>query len=370
MRARHTLAVVVALAVAGCDGSPTENVRPGPDGPVDPMTAQAASTGCSSRCAYVIDVGGAGRARVARVTEDAKLQGSVPGQTGSGTAAFSWTLQRGTVTTLLENPTGGSPLYAFSWNNWGQTVGSINYKAVVWEPSGAVVDMHDRATGRRVLGDARAVNEHSVVVGAGRLEGDTAAPHQRPYRYAYFEGVQYLSPPRTTGHASDVNNSGTIVGGYISLLSNGDGRWFTWTRETGTREMGPGDASAISDNGHIVGMTNSGRAFLYTPQGETVLLPTGWTAVDVNDWGEVLLRSDHPDIAPPGTCGAAVWYQGYGLLRLTSPVAGATYCHPASINSWGDVAGTVSTQPSYVADNHYSAVVWTWKGNAYRYVRQ
>ena len=305
--------------------------------------------------------------RVARVTEDAKLQGSIPTQNGTG--AFNWTLERGTVTTPLENPAGGFPLYVLSRNNWGQTVGSIDYKAVVWEPSGAVVDMRDRATGRRLLGDARAINEHSVAVGAGRLEGDTAAPYARAYRYGYFEGVEYLSPPRTTGHASDINDSGTIVGAYISILSNGDGRWFIWTRQTGTREMGPGDVYAISDNGHIVGSTNGGQGFLYTPQGRTVLLPAGWNPVDVNDWGEVLLTTDHPDIAPPGTCGAAVWYEGYGLLRLTSPVAGATNCQPASINSWGDVAGTVSTQPSYREDNHYSAVVWTWKSNAYRYVR-
>lgn len=364
MRARPTLAVVVTLAIAGCDRSPTDNMQP-PAAPVDPMTAQAASTGCSSRCGYLIDVQPSGSSLVFRVTEDARLLGDHVDKEFNSTGVFSWSRARGTVSTPLGMPPGEAEARAGARNNWGQTVGTTYSNATAWEPNGTPVPLRDPATSRRIRGWGPSdINENSVIVGGGYLDG--TPNNSRPFRWHYKDGFQFLVPDGVTGTAARVNDAGTIIGSYRQAGSEGPMTWFTWTSATGRRDMGPGEARAISENGHIVGVDGAGDGWMRTPQGEMVTLPKGWRPIDVNDWGEVLLRGTS-EVVPPNTCVGAVWYKGYGLLRLTSPDPEIPWCNVVSINSWGDVAGHLligSNQP-----RRYP-VVWTWKNNAYRYVAQ
>src|SRR5688500_17371140 len=105
MRARHTFAAVLTLAITGCDRSPTGSTLR-PTEPVDPMTAQAASTGCSSRCGYFIDVQPTGRPFLFRVTEDARVLGAHNDQEFNSTGVFAWSLSKGTVTVPLVMPAG------------------------------------------------------------------------------------------------------------------------------------------------------------------------------------------------------------------------------------------------------------------------
>lgn len=362
MRARLTFAVVATFAIAACDSSPTESKQQQTE-PVDPMTAQAASTGCSNRCGYVIPVAGTTGRGVYRVTEDARLLGYYTGE-GGPRSTYRWSRSAGTVTNPIDAPAGETGRGVYSRNSWGQAVGTGSGAALAWEPNGTRVTLRDRASGKRIMGIGKAINENSVIVGDGYLEGDPDPRFDRAFRYHYQDGLQFLTPEGTHGRANDVNASGMIVGGYLPRGATANANWFIWTSAVGLKVMGRGEALAVSDNGHVVVSDLITRAFLYTPQGDTVLLPQHWEAVDVNDWGEVLLTSSHPDNVAPGTCGAAVWYKGYGLLRLTSPDPGATSCQVSSINSWGDVAGTVS------GSGGSTPVVWTWKNNAYRYVAQ
>ena len=368
MRVRHTLAVVVTLAVAGCDRSPSAPA--GGDGqrtrPVDPSIARAQSTDCPDRCAYAIDAatGNAGR-RVLRVTEDARLLGSYGDSAGVG--VFTWSLRTGTATTALRSPAEGLTLSPGHRNGWGQTVGAIGGHAAAWEPDGMPAYLRG-AGDARVVGGAEAINENSVVAGTGYVEGDSVR-RARPFRYHYQDGFQYLSPAGTIGYGLDVNDAGMIVGAFTCANRCTSGNWFIWTPAGGFRDMGPGWASAVSEGGHVVGNKLDGRPFLYTPEGETLLLPNQWEPVEVNEWGEVLLKRADVYGEPDDVCGAAVWYKGYGLIELRSPVPGSPVCHISSINSWGDIAGTVSTAPADGSAAVHTPVVWTWSNNAYRFGR-
>lgn len=365
MRARHTLAAVVTLAVAGCDRSPTDNTQR-PTEPVDPLTAQAASTGCSSRCGYFIDVQPAGRPFLFRVTEDARVLGTHTDKEFNSTGVFAWSLSKGTVTIPLVMPAGEGEADAMDRNSWGQSVGTTNVGATAWEPNGTPVPLRDPVSKRRISGGLAGptdINENSVIIGSGYLEGTPNNP--RPYRWHYQGGFQFLVPDSMTGTAAQVNDAGTIIGSYRRAGTEGPTTWFTWTPSAGRTDMGPGVAHAISKNGHIVGEDAAG-GWMRSPQGETTRLPSGWSPVDVNDWGEVLLRGNST-VVEPNTCAGAVWYKGYGVLRLISPDPTIPACTVTSINSWGDVVGVLrigSNQPRRIP------VVWTWKNNAYRYVAQ
>lgn len=370
MRARPTLAVVAAFAIAACDNPPTGS-KPQPEGPLEPMAAMAASTGCSSRCGYVINVTGSGRRSVQRVTEDARVLGFYWDTDHHATGTFSWSRTRGTSSTVFRFPAGEQYPWAYARNSWGQTVGTTGFMATAWEPDGTPVALRDPATGRRIRGYGTAINENSVIVGNGLLEGAPAPNPERPFRWHYREGFTFLIPDNLEGRAADVNGAGTVVGGYIRAGSRGsNATWFIWTPAGGRRDLGSGEALGISENGHVIGTGNYGEPWLYTPAGETIMLPRGWMPVDVNDWGEVLLGAMNPEVVPPGTCGAAVWYKGYGLRPLTSPVADSPTCTATSINSWGDVGGTVVRPVAGSSQGVHTPVVWTWKNNAYRYVSQ
>ncbi|HEX8322088.1 hypothetical protein [Longimicrobium sp.] len=370
MRARSTLAAVAALAITGCDGSPTGNVGSEPTGPVDPMTAMAASTSCSGRCSFVLNVSGAGQPEVFRVTEDARVQGRR--DAAGAPSVFTWSKSGGTKTTTLGEPAPGAGGIALNRNGWGQSVGHSEYRAVAWEPDGTGVYLRG-PNQVQVIGVATHINENSVIVGTGYLPGDNS-DLPRAFRWHYQDGFQYLLPANTRGEAFDMNSSGAVVGSLGKHFRGASSDWFLWTPANGFQDMGGGRGLAISDNGHIAGYDGGGVNFLRTPQGETLALPGGYLAKDVNDWGEVVLVGNGISAGTDGTCGSAVWYREYGLQKLRSPVPDAPLCFPVSINSWGDVVGTVAReivqegQPKIF--QHAAVVVWTWKNNAYRFVAQ
>lgn len=371
---RSMLSVLLLAAAACGEGLTGPRARTGPLGPIDPRRAQEASVDCPSRCGWAIGVTpGGGQPRIFGVTEDAVVQGAY-GETG---VWFARDVDGTRATALGAQPPAFEPS-AWTGNGWGQTVGWIFAPvadgqamfAAAWEPDGSLAFVRGGPDARRVNGYAQAVSVNSVIVGTGKLEGDAGA--WRPFRYHWQDGVEFLSPEGTMGSVGDVNGDGTIVGTWSPVVQNATPTWFIWTRDGGRQDMGEGTAYAISETGYIAGSAGSmGGGFLRTPQGETLTLPTGWQAVDVNHWGEVLLQANSLLVAPPGDCGAAVWYRGYGLLKLTSPIPDATECRVGAINSWGDVAGTVvrRTESGGQVTTEQLPVVWTWQGNEQRYVR-
>lgn len=125
------------------------------------------------------------------------------------------------------------------------------------------------------------------------------------FRYRPGIGVERIT---TGGRATDINDAGTIVG-YFDGNGHAPNRAFVRpagkpVTEIGTLGGTDSIASAINDNGQIVGVstTSNGtqRAFLYTNESGMIDLNTELTgntsAVAINELGQVLLVN-----SPPGS---------------------------------------------------------------------
>lgn len=360
-------AVALLIGVAACGDAAT---NPGTDGDgsggtgvtgdrgqagvastINPSTALANSTArsCPKRCAYVLTAIEATHpmgSEAIHVSEDAGI-----GFTDGRAATLGWwTAARGVKQYSI--PTGYSGGVAMGGNGWGQMVGyTWAPTAVAWEPSGAAIVLSDRPYGQPLPGEARAINDNSVIVG---MSGD------RAYRTQYKEGFRWLAGVGSA--ANDVNFKGQVVG---SSTVGTDRRATLWAQDGTATNLGTlagfprSEAVAISETGIVVGVS-SGKAgsfdqgWIWTTSGGLKALPNAFIPTDVNHWGEV-----------SGTVveDCAVYYEGYGL-HLMAKTDGAT-CVATSINSWGDVVGyELIPVTRNVKRKPY---LWTWAGNERRY---
>jgi len=371
MRLPVACAVWLVLGIAACDTPPTEP-KPETENPsevsrTDPVRAREQSPNCPNRCGYALDVG-MPSARLLGLMENATLFGA------SNRTPFLWHAQRGGRVLPAKAPESGGQVSVIAVSDWGQMAGVYitpegGASAMAWEPDGTPVYVTAGPGGARIEGFSRALNENSVIVGEGRPSGDLGV--SRAFRSHYRDGFRWLTAAGVESRAADVNFSGAVVGEYWPNPNTIHA--FLWTPGGGFQDLGQGRATAISETGYVVGMRfgSPARGFLRTPQGETLLLEPGWQPIDVNHWGEVLLQG-HP-AGMQTECKIGVWYRGYGLLELSSPVADSPYCYVSSINSWGDVAGGVFKDvPSSEYGGRtrvFTPVLWTWQGNAHRYAR-
>lgn len=323
---------------------------------ISPSEAAASTVSCAGgRCVYNFrgEVDMPGELEPRAVNERADILVS------RGTYGAVWNKQRGLR--LLRPPTGYNWSDPLGQNNWGQAVGfayeGSRHVAVAWERDGRPVLLSAGRGAGPILGQAKAINDNSVIVGTS-TDG-------RAFRTHYQEGFRWLG---TAGSAAqDVNFAGQIVGYHPG--TGGARTAALWSADGTLTLLGalPGhtqsEAVAISETGIVVGNSGTGAArqgFIWTSRDGMKALPTAFIAADVNHWGEV---AGH--FATTMRC--ATWYQGYGTLmlpRLEEP--NASYgCGAMSINSWGDVVGIDVGDTNRVGQPR--PVVWTWKSNLSRY---
>lgn len=368
--------IVAALLLIGAAACGDTGTNPGVDGDgqtgieggkgqaggisgVSPTAARAASAArdCPQRCAFPIGqrAGQPAAQEAASITEDAGVL-----LLGGG-APVRWTLARGSRT--LARAAGYSEAVARTQNGWGQVAGysfGAANAATVWEPNGTPIVLSDRPYGQPLVGEARAINDNSVIVG---VSGD------RAFRTHYKEGFRWLSGPGSA--ANDVNFKGEVVG-YSTV--GGVKRATLWAPDGTATDLGilPGSydhsiAVAISETSIVVGYSSSSTArqglfggFIWTRAEGSTALPQYFLPADVNHWGEVAGQNYFF-----GRC--AVYYKGYGVLDLPRLTTSRLGCEATSINSWGDVAGFERVESADGRSSHGMPIVWTWGGNEGRY---
>ncbi len=326
---------------------------------VNPTAARASSAArdCPQRCAFPIaqKAGQPAAQEAASITEGAGVL------LLGGAAPIRWNLSMGSR--ALRVPAGYSAAVAKTQNGWGQVAGyafGASNAATVWEPDGSPIVLSDRPYGPPLIGEARAINDNSVIVG---VSGD------RAFRTHYKEGFRWLAGPGS--EAADVNFKGEVVG-YTTV--NGVKRATLWAPDGTPTDLGilPGEynnsvAVAISETGIVVGYSSNSFAkqgqfggFIWTREEGLKALPQYFLPADVNHWGEVAGKNYFF-----GRC--AVYYKGYGVLDLPRLTTSRLGCEATSINSWGDVAGYELVESADGRVTHGMPLVWTWGGNENRY---
>ena len=250
---------------------------------------------------------------------------------------------------------GGQYAGARGINDLGHVVGysflagNAPSHAFLWAPG---IGMQDLGTLGGYSSGASAINNADQVVGsslAGPLGGPDAL-ETRAFVWTPGHGMQSLGSLdaefRQT-YATDINNSGQVVGFAWSRTDSRITRAFLWTASDGMKPLGTlggsfSRAMAINDAGQVVGesTTSSGayRAFLWTPNAgmrDLGALGTGVNsaAFAINESGEVAGESD---IGAGDTKHAFFWNTVDGMVDLF-PFTQMTGVF--GINNRGQVAG-------------------------------
>lgn len=262
-------------------------------------------------------------------------------------------------------------------------------------------EVRDLSPPRSSSSTSDGINAHGDVVGSMLTpEGTTVA-------FLWTEGAGEARslgtlPEADQSRADDINRHGQVVG------SSGS-RAFIWSEEVGMREIGTlgggtSFASAVNDDGTVVGYseTADGRrvAFLWTEAGGMVSLGTlpdapASRARDINDGGEVVgssgdrafLWSEEGGMRDLGTLGgttseasgindagtivgtsengsgkgeAFIWTEEEGMAGLGT--LGGDESSAADINRWGQVVGTSDTgeQADETPPDHERIVGFVW----------
>jgi len=200
---------------------------------------------------------------------DVNEVGHVVGKSNTPTAghAFLWTAESGMrdLGTL-----GGAESVAMAISNAGHVVGYSNttsgaYHAFLWTATGGMIDL---GTLGGLHSYAYAVNDAGQVVGTSWT---TASGVGHAFLWTSESGMVDLGTLDGTPQSSAVaiNAAGDVVG-YSSTVY--ESYAFVWNATTGMERLtlgGRGEATDISDNGHVVGTSQATpgvqyRAFLWT----------------------------------------------------------------------------------------------------------
>ncbi|HEX8431150.1 MAG TPA: hypothetical protein VF625_07675, partial [Longimicrobium sp.] len=277
-----------AATNAGTDGDSETGLtggrgQAGAPSTINPSTALANSAvrDCPQRCAFrltAIEALHPVGTEALHVSEDAGI-----GFTDGRGQLLGWWSAAGGVK-RYSIPTGFSNALPLGGNGWGQLVGNTGGYTVAWEPDGSAIVLSDRPYGPPLAGEARAINDNSVIVG---VSGD------RAFRTQYREGFRWLSA--TGSAANDVNFKGQVVG---SSTVGGARLATLWAQDGTATNLGTlagypsSEAVAISETGIVVGVS-SGKAgafnqgWIWTTSGGLKALPNAFIPSDVNHWGEV-----------------------------------------------------------------------------------
>ncbi|MGB8932358.1 MAG: hypothetical protein WCC48_14030 [Anaeromyxobacteraceae bacterium] len=210
----------------------------------------------------------------AAVNESGQVVGTRSCYRGCPARALLSTLAGGTIDL---GTLGGSYAKAGSVNNGGQVVGSsamagdAQEHAFLWTPADGMMDLGTLGGTRSA---ALAVSDNGQVVGWSTTAGDAV---QHAFSWTREGGMRDLTPDATWAQAYAVNDGGQVVGSSTADPTRGSGyryfSWKQWKQADRTIDLGLSGAwgpnelrpSSLNGNGQVVGKTDSGRAFLWTP---------------------------------------------------------------------------------------------------------
>jgi probable HAF family extracellular repeat protein len=190
---------------------------------------------------------------------------------------------------------------------------------------------------------ARSINASGQIVGYSNSNGMNQA-------FIYSNNVTSQVPGTSYGSvlynsfANDINDSGKLVGSYISA-----GHEFAYVSFAGSTTNldnvlgGKSNSAAygINDVGQIVGEA-SWHAFLYSGGVATnlgALLPNSVDSIacDINDSGQV---TGHASYAGASITG---FLYSSGSMTMLEALPGGCYCQPTRLNNSGQIVGTSNT---------------------------
>ncbi|MES2759934.1 MAG: PKD domain-containing protein [Pseudomonadota bacterium] len=193
--------------------------------------------------------------------------------------AAVWTAERGLVHL---GTLGGARSHTVAINEPGQIAGNAQLAngelhAFFWTPGARLVDLGTLGGSESL---ATALNDGGRVAGSSTTAG--GASHA--FCWSHEEGMRDLGTlGGLTSRAADINRRDQVVG--RSALPDGADRAFLWTRKHGMTDLNSRipvapsglivhDAVGVSDQGHIVAMSNAGLVLL-TPDAPRLAAPVG-----------------------------------------------------------------------------------------------
>jgi hypothetical protein len=197
---------------------------------------------------------------------------------------FSWSPSAGAVDLGAFVP--------FAINNAGTMVGFVND---VTQPSIRLGGQIRRLPDGFIPID---INDRGVVAGEDRINWQQPSRHAAVWATSF--GLRRLDPSGREGSVTSINGSGMVTGASWHIDSAGahhfNGALFTPLGPAVLTSPASSNAEAISDRGWVVGSAGL-KAALWLVGRRLIELPTpgaplGGTAVDVNDAGHIIGRSN------------------------------------------------------------------------------
>lgn len=183
---------------------------------------------------------------------------------------------------------GGPSSIAEGINDMGQVAGCADTgagarNAFVWFPGSGIQDIdpdiNDTSCAFAVSSNGNVTGQ----IGDGKGGSDT-------FVWSPPGGLQ-LTGLGNQVHPFSINDAGEITGYYQTPTGL---HAFFWDVNGGLEDLGVGEGVSVNKFGQVLGDDLSGRPFLWTHAGGRHLVPQlvhGWTAVAINDAGQILVRA-------------------------------------------------------------------------------